>query len=143
MSYHSCAQRARQSTIQATRSSGVRGTSRVKIWMAIALMMFAAVGHAGNAEGYYLSGSDLLQECESDAAFDRNVCMGYVMGIADVTRSYVTLGHLNKYFCIPDAVDSIQLQKVIIKRLNANPEELHLSASSLVAKALYEAFPCD
>ena len=113
------------------------------MWMAIAVMMFAAVGHVGKAEASFLTGAQLLQECESDSVADRNVCMGYAMGIVDVIRTYVAGGELNKLFCMPEGAGSIQLQKVVIKELNAEPEDLQISASALVARALSRAFPCD
>ena len=47
------------------------GAIRVKIWMAIAVMMFAAVGHAGKAEARYLDGNALLENCEGNQTTQR------------------------------------------------------------------------
>lgn len=101
--------------------------------MAIAVMMFAVVGHVGKAEASFLTGAQLLQECESDSAADRNVCIGSAMGIVDVTRTYVAGGELNKLFCMPEGTRSIQPEKVVIKELNAEPEDLHISASGALS----------
>ena len=43
----------------------------MRTWMAIAVMMFAAVGHAGKAEAYFYSASEVLGWCESDAKATR------------------------------------------------------------------------
>ncbi|MFP6801731.1 MAG: Rap1a/Tai family immunity protein, partial [Pseudomonadales bacterium] len=47
-------------------------------------------------------------------------------------------------FCVPEGENGVtagQLRKIVVKYLNENPEELHLTAGSLVSNALNEAFP--
>ncbi len=115
-----------------------------RLWIAIAVMMFAAVGRAGKAEaaGFY-SGSRLLEYCESNSVADQNTCAGYLAGIDDITGTYDDWGVMNKDFCIPNSASTIQLLKVAIKGLNEMPERLHLRASGLVAFTFKKAFPCD
>ncbi|MFP6792944.1 MAG: Rap1a/Tai family immunity protein [Pseudomonadales bacterium] len=37
-------------------------------------------------------------------------------------------------------VNKVQLKKIVVKYLNENPEDLHMTASSSVSNALYDAF---
>ena len=115
----------------------------MKIWMAIAVMMFAAVGHAGKAEARYLDGNALLEQCEGESAVNKTTCYGYLMGIEDTVDLYYNLGRLNKGWCIPDGVSAGQLRKVAIKGLNDKPEWLHLPAASSLRLIFKDAFPCD
>ena len=116
----------------------------MKLWIASAVLMFAAVGHAGRAEASYYIGSQLLEWCESDSGTLQLGCAGYLAGISDVTETYDAWGLLRKRdFCTPQHVSLGQLQKVAIKGLNEKPEKLHLEASDLVANIFAEAFPCD
>ena len=126
-------------------SGYVRGASRVKIWMAIAVMMFAAIGHAGTAEdgGRFLNGSKLLGWCESDSLHDQGACSGYVAGLSDITSTYEGSGLLDPLYCHPEGVTVGQLKKVVIKGLNERPEILHEGAAGLVAVAFMKAFPCN
>ena len=105
--------------------------------------MFATVGHAGKAEAGFLSGSVLLERCESDSVAAQNACFGYLSGISDITATYDAWGDMNKEFCIPDNVLTTQLQKVAIKGLNEMPEKLHADASGLIWIVFNKAFPCD
>ncbi len=91
----------------------------MKLWIAIAVMMFAAVGHAGKTEANFYSGSQLLEWCESDSLDDLAVCIGYLAGVSDITNSYNRWGKMSKGFCIPEGANLGQLQKVAIKGLNA------------------------
>ena len=113
-------------------------------WIAIVVLMFATVGHAGKAEaGSYYTGFELLQHCEGDMPINWMHCNGYLAGISDTTSTYDDWGVLNRRdFCIPDSVNLGQLARVAIKGLNENPEKLHLAASGVVANIFYEAFPC-
>ena len=117
----------------------------MKLWIAIVVLMFATVGHAGKAEaaGFFYTGSVLLERCESDSPADLNTCYGYLAGINDITLTYDDWGDMTEGFCVPDGVRASQLSKVVIKGLNERPEKLHKDASSLVANIFYEAFPCD
>lgn len=119
----------------------------MKLWISIVVLMFATVGHAGKAEAVtvtsYLSGSQLLELCESGSVADQSVCTGYIMGIADITVTYDNWGRMTKSFCLPDNAQTNQLKKVVIKGLNEKPENLHLTASSEVSHIFRKAFPCD
>lgn len=114
----------------------------MKLWIAIVVLMFATVGQAGKAEASYYDGSQLLEWCEGDDA-NKIACVAYLAGMSDITDTYDNWGVLKERdFCIPDSATLSQLVKVVIKGLNEKPENLHLTASSLVFNIFYKAFPC-
>ena len=47
------------------------------------------------------------------------------------------------YYCLPNGVIVSQLERIVVKYLEARPEELHMAASGLVVLAYMEAFPCN
>jgi hypothetical protein len=63
-----------------------------------------------------------------DGVFD-----GYVTGILEGTSTKL---------CIPDGVATGQAMVVVRKYLKDHPEELHLSAATLVIEAIHTAWPC-
>jgi hypothetical protein len=68
------------------------------------------------------------------------VAMGYVSGVTDVL--YTRENRINGFrACLPYA-PVLQMMDVTQKYLNDHPEKLHLGASGLIARALYEGFPC-
>ena len=115
-----------------------------RLSIAVAVMMFIAVGHASNNtfHGYY-SGSELLEWCESDSVANQNACKAYIGGFIDTTAAYQGGRLMKPAICIPRGALTTQLEKVAIKGLNEKPEQLHLTASTLVFNIFYEAFPCD
>ena len=104
-----------------------------------ALVMTASMG----VQGAWLTGGQLLEDCESENYFVKGSCMGYIEGVGD---SVATLAHWEgfaEYMCTPKGVTSGQFRLVVMKHLNKHPEELHLNAGGLVLIALSEAFPCE
>jgi len=99
------------------------------------------------AVGNYESGSGLLKNCEAwlnkTSVAMGNDCNGYVTGISDIYVTLVEWGNVKPAWCIPVGVDSDQLIRVVTKYLQENPEELHLTAGSLVANAFGRSFPCE
>ena len=107
----------------------------------LAVMLLSAQSQA--ELGMFLSGSDLLQKCESDSVAESNTCDGYILGILDFQEALVGWSRLDEpIFCTPDSAISGQLIKVVIKYLNEHPEKLHFAASGAVTNALGIAFPC-
>jgi hypothetical protein len=114
----------------------------------IALGLFLLMGL--NAYALINSGNDLMEAWQKYEKWDANAqnsilndpitslgageFRGYVKAIADMGS--------NQDSCyIPDGVTIRQIYLVIGKYLNEHPEELHLSARSIVHKALVKAFP--
>lgn len=66
--------------------------------------------------------------------------MGYILGVVDTSRISVmqpSLGRLDT----PLGVTAGQLQAIIVKYLEANPQKRHYSAADLVYIALRVSFP--
>lgn len=113
----------------------------MRMSMAIAVMISAAVGHAGIAEAQYLSGNNLLRLCESDNQADQGMCVGYLMGIDDMTSTYDRWDEMTKRFCVPEDVPNSQLREVAIEGL---PWALYpdAPAAGTIAIIFQKAFPC-
>jgi len=95
----------------------------------------------------FFDGNGLLGVCESyisetGSVAKGNVCFGYVVGVADAGATFVD-EDIRSSRCIPFNVMGSQLVRVVTKYLQEHPEELHLTASGLVAIALRDAFPCE
>ena len=102
------------------------------------MLLLSAQSQAG-----FLSGSTLLQYCESESNPEYQACGAYIAGIHDYQATLVAWTDLDgPFFCAPAKGKTSQLVKVVTKYLNEHPEKLHLAASGLVSSALYDAFPC-
>lgn len=105
------------------------------------MLLLSAQSHAEFS--MYVTGSDLLQKCESDEVWNYAACDGYIMAIDDYQETLVAWSNLDEpFFCAPAKASSSQLVKVVTKYLNEHPEKLHFGAGGLVANALQDAFPC-
>jgi hypothetical protein len=84
----------------------------------------------------FQTGNSLAEYCEQDdSRFQAGFCYGYVTGLFDKMQG--------EEICMPDGVTIKQLGSIVKKFLREHPEDLHLSARSLVSAALVEAFPCN
>lgn len=92
----------------------------------------------GSSAGGFISGSQLLEDCTAEV---KAYCISYVMGVAD---SFDCDDPLSGYrWQAPQVgLKTSQVVRVVTKFLDEHPEKLHLLASSLVANALEQAFPC-
>lgn len=107
------------------------------------MMVTVLVGLSLSANAEFVSGNMLrtwLRESEkSDAGtnFDLQQAaqsMGYLKGVYDAARSV--------WVCPPDGVTVGQVERIVIKHLDANPEQWARPADVLVVAALSQAFPC-
>lgn len=132
--------------------------------MARAVFLAAAMmAMSSGAWAEFRSGDNLIRDCrQPDASVGASACFGYVMGIVDamlanaddpVIKSLLAsvlnpsghtgFGYLHSFHaCGPASATVGQLRAVVVKYLEAHPENWHLGASTLVAAALREAFPC-
>ena len=95
---------------------------------------------SGRATADFQSGSTLLTICQDTARpMDRMQCLGYIQGISDVSGHNTISGWRA---CGPEDLTGLQAMDIVLKHLREHPEDRHLAASSLVARALAEAFPC-
>ena len=107
----------------------------------IAIIAFLFAGSAARAE--YFSGILLNQYCTSDSAYEKGMCLGYIVGVVDSFNTTYALKGSERVFCIPPGVTSGQLVLVMKKSMEEHPETLHLPASAHTLSALTAAFPCD
>jgi hypothetical protein len=82
------------------------------------------------------TGNDLSNTCrhftsQESSTFDDGVCMGYIAGVGD------SIG-----FCGGENVTYGQMIKVVLKYMNDHPEQLNQQSSSIIHRALFDAFPC-
>jgi hypothetical protein len=107
-------------------------------------LLIAGLIFNSGATAQFMTGNTLLEACDSQHQADRNVCVGYLMAVADTTGTYQNWGLVSEgAFCIRGGITSGQLARVAVKGLSAKPEELDYEASGLVLKIFQEAFPCD
>jgi hypothetical protein len=107
----------------------------------LALAVLAAALPLSAARSEFTTGNSLWTLCNEAAG---TWCVAYVEGVADVLLPiWAKGGDFNGWrACIPkDAIGS-QVTDVVIKFLREHPEWRHFTASSLVAQALAQAFPC-
>lgn len=107
--------------------------------------VFAALllvgGHTTAQAQYLESGSSLLQHCRnSTGSFLDGVCAGFILGVADALAS--PGGVFGFRACRPPAATRGQLTEIVVKHLQGNPQQWHLSGASIAAQALARAFPC-
>jgi hypothetical protein len=113
----------------------------------ILTILLLSFGQQAQAIPAYNNGSGLLEECEAYVN-NTNVakahqCFGYVEGIADLHETFTGWKFMDKKWCLPKSrPNSTQLVRVVVKHLQGHPEELHMTAGSLVSNAFYVAFPC-
>ena len=111
------------------------------------LVLSSSVTYAG-----FDSGNDLLKllkACDKRDAggsvSDGMGCMagrGYVSAVYDSHEVFVQNELISNFYCAPIGVQRAQLGAVVLKYLNDNPAELHMSAAALVINAFGEAWPC-
>ena len=88
------------------------------------------------------TGNDLLRFCTSDAnSVEQSFCLGYLHGLVDGVMVIKISEARPQVFDIPAGVDILQVRDVVVRFLKENPKDRHLSAATLVFKALTEAFP--
>ncbi len=86
-------------------------------------------------------------ETEVEDLTKKTLCVGYLMGAIDATSTwqgaFEKAGMQGGLFCLPEGgAEFNQTVRVVVKYLEANPEDLHYRADSAVQLALKDAFPC-
>jgi len=106
-----------------------------------AIVLFAAplAGQEASA-GHDMTAGYLLEQCKKETSF----CYGYVEAVWDSTVVEATLNSMvaTKIVCYPKGVTLGQMTKIVVKYLNAHPEQLQLNPYAQVVAAMNEAFPC-
>jgi hypothetical protein len=100
----------------------VSGLGKHLIILAAALLAVTVV----RANAVFVSGNDLLTNCQSEIAVDRMYCLAYIAGIFDVIESNTINGFRA---CIPsNGVTSDQVRDIAVRFLREHPEKRHLGA---------------
>lgn len=101
------------------------------------------------AQGYSFSGNDRLQRCdgpyinELQKLAHTSFCTGYLQGLQQMHSVVIGVHKSSPLYCEPTITGNYdQLERVVIKWLKSNPEQLHRDARVLVTRAWIEAFPC-
>jgi len=106
-------------------------------------------------------GNALLEGCKSaiyivdgkdksnvtDKAMSMGLCMGLVRGMIDAGTAINTLAQSHgsakhSLYCVPEDVSTIQAVRLVVKYLEAHPEDLHQKGTGLIALALAKSYPC-
>ena len=108
--------------------------------LALSAVLWLALASPGEAAQ---TGKDLKAICEDQTPNLQGVCVGYILGIADIMTQF---SHDGGYFlgfraCMPE-ISVVQAQGVVVKFLNSHPDRLDRAGFSLIARALAEAYPC-
>ena len=108
--------------------------------MRILMCALVALGWAGAALAG--DGNELLKVCKApEGSQSRANCLGYVTGVYDTVTNLAYMKTLGASPCVPGGVTPAQMADVVIKYLTENPKDRNISAASLVAGALADAWP--
>jgi hypothetical protein len=100
------------------------------------------------------SGSDFLEVCSSADGehkgdpvpiHDGATCLGWVEGFRDgftVHDELLGVPEKDRMICLPRAVTTVQMVRVIKKYVADNPDKAHRATRYVASLALARAFPC-
>ena len=111
----------------------------------VAAAMLATPAQAVDGNELYKWGSE-WKRSDTEKSRDSGSFTGYIQGTIDLHTdlSDPEIKFLKAtLFCLPDNVQLDQAFEAVMRYLEAHPEKRRFTASSLVASALWEAFPCD
>ena len=91
--------------------------------------------------GSVLNGDELLKQCTSEN-YQELHCLGYLRGLADGLTLWEFDRSNSAYVCIPETVNTRQLQNRAVKWLQDNAKRRHEDAGTLIGLAFYETWPC-
>jgi hypothetical protein len=98
-----------------------------------------AAGATADEPAYlaWIKDTDLLTKCNGDKVWEQAYCVGYVVGVADVTNN-----DRSGAICVPKAITQAQMKAVVVKYLARHEDGSDYAAFSSVRAALRDAFPC-
>lgn len=112
----------------------------------LVVLVFTALSAISTlAKADFMSGNDLHSGLQTTNAVDKAYALGYVIGIADFEDyKNKTQGNSKRSSCffVPDTASGTQVTDVVKNWLDKHPGRRHYAASSVVAAALRETFPC-
>jgi hypothetical protein len=106
--------------------------------------LVSAPAQAGEKERSVWTGNNLINACRESttgstktSAFEQGICLGAVFGLMGARPMKPELS-----FCPPPSASVAQGTRVLVKYMDANPEQLHKTLNVLIVNALQEAWPC-
>ena len=107
------------------------------------LLLFGAVLLSFDAQAqHFWTGNRLHEYLSSTNSIQNDWGRGYVLGVVDAHATFMLLGSVSPWFCIPQGVTGNQVSDIVKQHLEKYPQVRHEVASTLVTLALTEAFPC-
>jgi len=117
----------------------------MRIVLLAATMMFALPAGAADGNELYKWGMQ-WKRGDSQNSPDPGAFTGYVQGFIDLHTdlSDAEIGIIKApFFCPPRHTQLAQMLDAVMRYLDTHPEKRRFTGSSLVASALWEAFPCN
>ncbi len=91
-----------------------------------------------SASASYLTGVQLLKECEQET----DACIGYIMGAIDNVALLQEMELIAYNICVPNAVTPVELAQIVDKGFKTRTADLQQPASFLLVQVLGGTFPC-
>lgn len=110
-------------------------------WFGLAMAAVLLLGSAP-ALAEDITGSRLVEICQSEAAPDLALCHGFFRGLSDTHSIYAAMDKGLHLYCLPSGVTQEQFERVAFKWMETNSEHLERPAAVLIVQALHEGFPC-
>jgi hypothetical protein len=120
------------------------------IVLGIALSLASSRAEAQGSVWLFITGDSLATYCRDFLLVRRNAaasndqqlqryaaCLGYVAGVSDA----LTVEGI-RHYCLPFRSDAGDITEVVAKYLDEHPDDLHMSAYTLVVQSLASAYPC-
>jgi hypothetical protein len=129
-------------------------TKPVAAVLFVGLAVACGLARDARALSVFLSGNDLYSECSTAVRPPApmppkyGMCLGYVEGVMDgatVMATFLTPNGAyvaDREWCEPPGIIVGQAVDVVVRYLGSHPQDRHLTAASLVARALHDAWPC-
>ncbi len=117
----------------------------LQIVLLAATMISALPARAVDGNELYTWGTQAARGDSRDSP-DPGAFAGYVQGFIDLHTdlSDAEIRIIKRpFFCPPRNTQLAQMLDAVMRYLEAHPEKRRFTGSSLVASALWEAFPCD
>jgi hypothetical protein len=86
---------------------------------------------------------ELLLLCTSKVEWQQAACLGYATAVVDTHEVLADQDLTQRLACLPRDVSREEIQDVVVRHLQANPDDLGLPASAYVLTALAKYFPCE
>jgi hypothetical protein len=100
----------------------------------------AAVAMAATNTTFFVDGDELLRYCRSTRELQRGLCNGIIVGVSDGATS--SAPDAGTGFCQPVKTTRGMLQTLVVKWLEAHPNDRSRPAAELITRAFIEVFPC-